>query len=55
MKSIKNRNMLDSFNNAINGIVAAIKSEKNMKIHLCAAILVFLMSIFLILPRQNLC
>ncbi len=43
---MKNRNLIDSFNNAISGIICAIKSERNMKIHICAAIIVFLLSMF---------
>lgn len=43
---MKNRNLIDSFNNAINGIICAIKCERNMKIHICAAIAVFMMSLF---------
>lgn len=42
---MKNRNLIDSFNNAINGIIAAIKSERNMKIHVFAAIVVFILSL----------
>jgi len=30
---MKNKNLFDSFNNAIKGIIYAIKSERNMKIH----------------------
>ncbi|OPZ90975.1 MAG: Undecaprenol kinase [Firmicutes bacterium ADurb.Bin419] len=41
---MKNRNLIDSFNNAINGIISAIKSERNMKIHIFAAVVVFVMS-----------
>lgn len=43
---MKNRNLIDSFNNAVDGIISAIKSERNMKIHICAAIAVFTMSMF---------
>ncbi len=44
--AMKNRNLFDSFNNAINGIIHTIKSERNMKIHVTIAIILFAMSIF---------
>ncbi|WP_010244062.1 diacylglycerol kinase [Acetivibrio cellulolyticus] len=50
---MKNRNLIDSFNNAINGIICAIKSERNMKIHICTAIVVFIMSIFFDLTKAE--
>jgi len=43
---MKNRNLIESFNNAIKGIISAIKSERNMKIHIIAGIIVFFMSMF---------
>ncbi|MFZ5989014.1 MAG: diacylglycerol kinase [Bacillota bacterium] len=43
---MKNRNLIDSFNNAINGIVHAIKTERNMKIHIAIALTLFVMSLF---------
>lgn len=42
---MKNRNLIDSFNNAISGIIYAIKSEKNMKIHIITAFCVLVMSL----------
>ncbi len=50
---MKNRNLIDSFNNAINGIISAIKSERNMKIHICAAIVVFIMSMFFDISKSE--
>ncbi|MDQ2085983.1 diacylglycerol kinase [Herbivorax sp. ANBcel31] len=44
---MKNKNLFDSFNNAIKGIIYAIKSERNMKIHVGISIAVLLMSLFL--------
>lgn len=43
---MKNKNIIDSFNNAINGIIYTIKAERNMKIHIAAASLVLLLSLF---------
>lgn len=48
---MKNRKLVDSFNNAINGIISAIRSERNMKIHLTAAALVLFLSLFYDLTR----
>lgn len=48
---MKNRTLIDSFNNAINGIISTVKSERNMKIHLFAAVLVIIASLFYDLTR----
>jgi len=48
---MKNRTLLDSFNNAINGILSTVRSERNMKIHLSAALLVLILSLFYDLTR----
>ncbi len=48
---MKNRNLLDSFNNAINGILSTVRSERNMKIHLSVALLVLVLSMFYDLTR----
>lgn len=39
-------NLIDSFNYAINGIIVAVKTERNMKIHYTAAVLVLFISLF---------
>lgn len=44
---MKNRNLLESFKNAFNGIKSVAKSERNMKIHLLATVLVLMLSFFL--------
>lgn len=41
MKLMKSRNIIESFNHAINGIIHAVKSERNMKIHIAFGIAVF--------------
>ncbi len=48
---MKNRTLIDSFNNALNGIIATVKSERNMKIHVAAAVMVLIMSLFYDLTR----
>ena len=48
---MKNKNLVDSFNNAINGIVSTVKNERNMKIHISAAVMVLLLSLFYDLTR----
>ena len=48
---MKNRNLIQSFNNAINGILFTIKKEPNMKIHISAAVVVMLLSLFYDLTR----
>lgn len=51
---MKSRNLIDSFNYAVSGIIYALKSEKNMKIHFFAAILILFVSLFLDLSRVEL-
>jgi diacylglycerol kinase (ATP) len=48
---MKNRNLIDSFNNAINGIIYTIKNERNIKIHITAAIVILILSLFYKLSR----
>lgn len=50
---MKNRNLIESFNNAINGIIHTIKKERNMKIHISAAVIVMLLSLFYDLTRTE--
>ncbi|OGO81710.1 MAG: diacylglycerol kinase [Clostridiales bacterium GWC2_40_7] len=51
---MKNRNLIESFNNAINGVIYSIKAERNMKIHISAAALILLLSLFYDLTRTEL-
>ena len=54
-KKIKNNSKLvDSFNNAINGIIQSISSERNMIIHIILAIAVLAVSFFLNFTRIEL-
>lgn len=48
---VKHRNLIDSFNDAIDGLIQAFRSERNMKIHLIIALLVLLAAIFYNLSR----
>lgn len=43
---LSNKSFIDTFNNAINGLIQAVRTERNMKIHLTAAILVALSALF---------
>lgn len=48
------RKLVDSFNNAIDGIIHTIQTQRNMKIHVAAAIGVLLFSLFFDLSRMEL-
>ncbi len=48
---MKNKNLIDSFNNAISGIMYAVRKERNIKIHITAAVSVLLLSLFFKLTR----
>lgn len=48
---MKNKNLTESFNNAVDGILYTIKHERNIKIHIAAAVLVLLLSIALKLTK----
>ncbi|MCQ2748746.1 MAG: diacylglycerol kinase [Clostridia bacterium] len=43
---MKNRNLFNGVNNAVLGLIRAVKSERNIKIELAAAVLVFILSLF---------
>lgn len=45
------KKMVDTFNNAINGIINTVRTERNMKIHLVAAILVLIACFFFDISR----
>lgn len=49
----EDRNIIDSFNDAIEGLIHAFRSERNMKIHFFAALLVLCASIFYGLSRTE--
>ncbi len=48
---MKNRRLIDSFNNAANGLINSFKTERNIKIHIAAAVLVLILSMFYDITR----
>ena len=48
---MKNRNLIESFNNAVNGIMHSVRFERNMKIHVAAAVVVVALGIYFRLSR----
>lgn len=51
---MKSRNLVDSFNHALMGIIEAVKREKNMRIHILAAIIVLTVCFFYDLSKVEL-
>lgn len=47
------KKLLESFNHAINGIIDAVRTQRNMKIHIVAAIGVLIACFSLISQKQN--
>jgi|SRR5699024_2416500 len=47
------KSIIDSFNYAVSGIMASIKSERNMRIHYTVAILVIIISLFFDFTRAE--
>jgi len=50
---MKNRNLIESFRNAMQGVWYTVSKERNMKIHVTAATLVLLLSIWLGVNRTE--
>lgn len=50
----KKRTMRDTFDNAITGIIEALQTQKNMRFHFLAAILILVASLFLSLTKIEL-
>lgn len=50
---MKNRNLIESFRNAMRGVGYTVSKERNMKIHLTAAVLVLMLSIWLGVSRAE--
>ncbi|MDP4092648.1 MAG: diacylglycerol kinase [Bacillota bacterium] len=48
---MKNKSLFGSFNNAINGVIYAIKRERNMKLHIAAAVIILVLSLFFRLSK----
>lgn len=53
MSNKKNKNLIQAFNNAIEGILYTFKNEKNMKIHYLCAIIVLFTSLFFDLDKME--
>lgn len=51
MKKMRNRSLMDSFNNAIEGILYTFKNERNMQIHYLCAIIILIASLFFDLDK----
>lgn len=51
---MRNRSLVHSFNNAFSGLIYVIRSQRNMKIHIVAAILVFIVAVLVNLSRVEL-
>ena len=45
-KQMKSKSLIESFNYAVNGIIYTLKTERNMKFHFAAAIVVIFLSLF---------
>lgn len=50
----KSKNLIESFNHAVNGIINAVKTERNLKIHFTVSILVMIISLFFDFSRIEL-
>lgn len=50
---MKNGNFISSFNYAVQGIISALKTERNLKFHYIAALAVIILSLFLNLSREE--
>jgi len=50
---MKNKNLIESFNNAVSGIIYTIKAERNMKPHITAGFTVIVLSFFYELTRTE--
>jgi diacylglycerol kinase (ATP) len=50
----KSKNLIESFNYAVNGIISALKTERNLKIHFAAAAIVIIISLFFDFTRTEL-
>lgn len=50
---MKKRSIIESFNYAVTGIISALKTEKNMRIHYIIALLVIILSLFFDFSRTE--
>lgn len=49
----KSKSLIESFNNAVNGIIYALRSERNLKVHFALAIIVIVISLFFDFSRTE--
>lgn len=49
----KNKTFLQSFRHAMDGLLAVLKAERNMRYHLLAAVIVVVFSLFMRLTREE--
>lgn len=49
----KEINIIEAFNDAINGIIESIKKEKHMRFHIISAVIVILLCIFLDITKRD--
>jgi diacylglycerol kinase (ATP) len=50
---MKKQSLLSSFSNAINGIIVAVKKERNMKLHIIVAVIVIILSLLFKLSKAE--
>jgi len=50
---MKNKSFVQSLNNAVNGLIQSLKSERNMRFHIAAAVGVLILSMFYSLTREQ--
>ena len=50
---MKNKNLMKSFDNAVNGIIYTLRSEHNMKIHVAAAVIILVLSLVYKLTKEE--
>lgn len=51
---LRNKDMIESFNNAISGVVYAVRTQRNMKVHCFMAIIILVLSFFFDLQKSEL-
>jgi diacylglycerol kinase (ATP) len=54
MRKFKNKDIIDSFNSAIEGFLFVVKTQRNMRIHFLLAVFVVLLGIYLNFSRMEL-
>ena len=52
-KAKKNRNLVESFNRAMDGVIYCLRTQRNLRIHFCAAVAVLFLSLWLHLTKEE--